>query len=111
MIIESEKVEDVLLGREMKMTVSIDPIDGKTMNDYNFKVEVFARGKAVVFEKRDMKRIDDSNYSMVVDTRKVGTGRMKVVVTAYIPDTDSEDMVREEPVLLDPKVNIIDIKR
>lgn len=111
MIIESEKVEDVLLGRDLKLTVSIDPINGKTMKDFDFKVEAFTRGKAVVIEKSAATPIDESNYSFILHSRLVGVGRLKLIVTAYIPDTDSDTMFREEPVLLDPKINIVDIKR
>lgn len=103
----------VPLGIELKLNISIDPIDGIHMSEYDFEVSFFTRPSMVkVFRSRDtnttLKKIDDDNYLVILDTKDVGPGQLKVSITAYIPDTDEiNDYVRTEIIRLDPKITII----
>lgn len=62
------------------------------MDDYDFWVELFTtKSNIVTISKNEMKRDDDSNYIIPVETAKIGCGRMKCRVIAHIPDTDFVD--------------------
>ena len=88
------------LGTELKLLVNIDPIGDKYMKDYDFTIEVYTttpergikagQSKGVKFGSivRDPKATDKDGYYVLVDTSKIGIGKVKCKVTAYIQDTD-----------------------
>lgn len=85
------------IGTELKINIGIEPIDGYTMDDYDFNAEFFVyRNKTVSVSKNDMVRVDENNYIALLDSNDVGSGRLMVVVTAYIPDSDFQDGLRTE---------------
>lgn len=84
-------------GTEIKLNIHIEPIGSKTMDDYDFEVEFFCyANQSLIVQKKQMKRIDGSNYLCKVDTAKVGRGELKCKVTARVPDGDFEDNLRTE---------------
>lgn len=96
------------VGTELKMNVSIDPIGGLTMDDYDFVIEMYCSvKKTVVVEKKDSIRIDSSNYLVLIDTNITGAGELKCKVTAHIPDNDFPDSLRTEVAVLDTGVTIV----
>ena len=92
------------LGTEFKMNIHLEPIDGLHMSDYDFTCAFYVyTNRQVVIPKKNMKKVDDDNYIAVinsVDALKIGRGRINVEITAYIPDTDFEDGVRTEKLVL-----------
>ena len=88
------------LGTELKLLVSIEPIGGKYMKDYDFKIEVYTSTpeKGITASKigdtesgwlrRNNTDSTGGSYYVLVDTGKIGIGKVKCKVTAYIPDTD-----------------------
>lgn len=92
---------------ETKLVVHLDRLDGFNMVDYDFECEAFVfENRVVKKRKSEMKKVDDENYVMALndaDMRIIGGGRIKVLVTAYIPDADFEDGFRTERELLTEK--------
>lgn len=95
------------VGTELKINVSIDPIGGLTMEDYDFIIEMYCSPKKVVtIKKDDAIKLDSSNYIARVDSNITGAGDLKCKVTAYIPDSDFDDSLRTEVALIDTNITI-----
>lgn len=96
------------LGTELKLNLSIDPIGDAHMSTYDFIVEVFCNPtKRLMIEKSKANKVDDDNYILCIDSNAIGKGKVKVKVTAYIPDKDFADSLRTEVVVVDTGISII----
>lgn len=96
------------LGTELKLNLSIDPIGSAHMSSYDFVVDVFCNPtKSLMIEKAKANKVDDDNYILCIDSNAIGKGKVKVKVTAYIPDTDFEDGSRTEIMIVDTGISII----
>lgn len=95
-------------GTELKLNVSIEPIDGLEMENYDFDIEVFALPPRVLtFKKSDAIRVDANNYIILVDSNLIRTGEIKCKVTAYIPDGDFKDGFRTEVAVIYTGIEIV----
>lgn len=102
------RANNIYLGTEFKLNISIAPIESMTMDDYDFSVKVFCLPREVItFEKSDAIRVDSNNYILPVNTGLVGTGRIKCEVTAHIPDGDFHDGLRTEVACIDTGIDIV----
>lgn len=96
------------IGTEIKLNISIDPIGRTTMDDYEFVAEVFCSPtKTVTIPKEESIRVDANNYIILVDTTALGIGKIKVKLTATIPDEDFSDGFRTEISIVDTGINIV----
>ena len=113
--------EKVFLGTELKINVHIDQMDGMHMESYDFDVDFFcspkktfpirkAPGKdydtSALYRKADNSQDD---YLCFVDTKDLGSGKLKCKVTAYIPDEHFSDLdgIRTEVVEIDTGIEIV----
>lgn len=95
------------LGSEEELLVSLDLIDGYTMDDYDFTIEAYCSShRKQIFTKNDAKRIDADNYKIIIDTTIIGTGVVKIRVVARIPNINYPDGYREAVTYLNPKLRI-----
>ena len=109
------KHERVVVGTEIKLKVSIDPIGDLTMDKYNFVIEVYCNPrKSVTITKEDIKTksgvggvLDDGSYYICIDTSDVGIGNLKAKVTAYLPDSTFGDLERTEVTIVNTGIVII----
>ena len=102
--------QKVFLGTEIKLNVSIDPIGDMTMDDYDFNVEAICgtfKKRSVTFKKVQAIRVDENNFIICLDTAAVGTGELKLKVTAFLPDGDFADGKRTEIVEVGTGVEIV----
>lgn len=98
----------VFTGTEIKVNVSIEPIDGFSMQDYDFEVEFFCSPVyRQVVKKEQAKKVDKDNYLCLVDTKVVGAGDLKCKVIAYLPDADFEDDTRTEVEVIETGITIV----
>lgn len=99
----------VYKGTEIKLSVSIDPIDGKTMDDYDFEIELYVSGgNAVKKTKDECIRVDANNYIVTLDTNALNkVGKLILKVTAHIEDGAFEDNTRTEVSCVDTGVVIV----
>lgn len=99
----------VYKGTEIKLPVSIDPIDGITMDSYDFEIELYVTGSNVVKKnKNECIRIDSNSYVVTLDTNALDkVGKLILKVTAYIPDGDFDDNIRTEVSCIDTGVVIL----
>lgn len=99
------------LGTEFKLNVHLEPLDGLHMSDYDFEVALYVyTNRKVVFQKSKLKKVDDDNYLLMVETAdalRIGRGRINAEITAYIPDSDFSDGFRTEKLVLCTDVTAI----
>lgn len=84
-----------------KFNLHIDSKHGATMDDYDFFVVLATMNSRLVVKKEEMIRVDSDNYVLMLDTEKIGTGKVSAQLTAYIPDADYADGIGTEVVDLD----------
>lgn len=101
----------VFLGTELKLNINISPMGNQTMETYDWQVEVscgsFNKQKIVIPKKDAIKGSDSNNYVILVDTAALGTGKMKLRVTAYLDDGDFPDRKRTEIEEVDLGIEIV----
>jgi len=89
-------------GTDLKLNIHINPLSGFTMDDYDFECLFFTTSliKSAKIKKEDMIRIDEQNYIAILCTKRVGPGRLRFRLRAFIPDSDViiHDGKREEVV-------------
>ena len=101
----------VVLGTELKFNLSLEPIDGLHMGDYDFECVLFVyTNRKVIIPKSRMIKVDDDNYIVKLedeDAIKIGRGSIVAEITAYIPDADFSDGLRTEKLRLCTDVMIV----
>ena len=101
----------VELGTELKLNIHIDPIDGVTIDDYDYTTEVYCSPrKSIVIPKSETIRTDNENYIVRVDTNIIGVGKIICRVVAQIPDGDFDDGLRTEVVAITTNINVVKTK-
>lgn len=100
--------ERVCIGTEIKLNLNIEPVGAFTMDSYDWVAEVFSNSqKSLIINKSEAIKVDESNYTLLIDTNKVGIGVLKCKVTAQIPDSDFPDMYRTEVNTINTGVEIV----
>lgn len=101
-------MENVCIGTELKINLSLGNIGETHMEDMDFFAEFFVySSRARKIEKADMIQVDADNYIALVDSTSLGTGNVRVRVTAYVPDTDFDDGLRTEIVTADTGITLV----
>jgi hypothetical protein len=87
-----------VIGTGIKLNVNIAPIGDYHMSDYDFECLFFTSSRAdgIVVTKAEMTAVDNDNYLAVLDSSKLGSGRVYCLVTAMIPDGSFEGGYRVE---------------
>lgn len=103
----------VIVGTELKININIAPIGGIHMSDYDFEIEFYIRPSySITLTKRGeelsegLRKIDEDNYIACIDSSLLGTGKLKAMITAYVPDSDFFDGHRTEKIKLDTNIII-----
>jgi hypothetical protein len=101
--------QTIIMNTELKLGVSINPMGDIHASGYNFTVDFFCSPRKVKsFTKEDLLPIDDDNFIALLDTAEVGTGELRCLITAYIPDEDfTNDGTRTEILEIVTDYNII----
>lgn len=79
-----------------KLLISLNPIDGLTMDDYPWSIKVYTAIKSYTMDKKDLARKDENTYYHFVEPTKLDAGRVYVDVIARIPDNDAPSGERIE---------------
>jgi hypothetical protein len=87
-------------GTEVKVNLSMTPIDGNTLESVEWEAVVFLEnsmtGKTLVIKKANAKKVDADNYIIPIDSSILGAGRYYITLVAKIPDADFPDGIRTE---------------
>lgn len=96
----------VYQGSGQKWAINLNPIDGVTMDDYDFEVDIYcapllAKTKMITVPKNQTRRINENSYVVRLFTTELGTGDLWLRVRAYLPDPDFNDGIRPEVLYFD----------
>ena len=92
-------------GTTPKYVLEID--SGVPMADIDFDVRLLCGDRSLSVSKSEMPVDRDGKFYLCFDTRRLGIGRVKAVVTATIPDSDFPDGLRREVYVVN---NLLEIK-
>lgn len=96
------------LGTELKLNVNIQPIGGVSMSAFDFIIEAYCNPqRGQIITKDDAIKVDNDNYIIVVNSEMVGTGDLKLRISATVPDGDMSDALRTEVTCIETNVRII----
>lgn len=99
--------EKVPLGADLKLNIHIEPINGYSMADYDFEVKLFSsQFRSITMKKEQLIAVDNDNYLACFSTLDVGSGELKALILAKIPDEDFEKGYRNEPIDIDTDIDI-----
>lgn len=86
------------IGTEFKIKLQMEPIDGHSLSDLDFSVEVHTdrRGSRKTYRKDDCIMLDSDSYAVPVDSAELGPGKYYLKVTVLIPDTHFIEGVRKD---------------
>lgn len=91
-----------ITGTEMKFALSLDLPGGLTMDDVEFEAVFYVyANRTVTIPKSGMTRQASDTYVMLLDTSRLGGGRVKCQVRVEIPDANSESGARTEIIAMD----------
>ena len=96
--------EVVYKGTEMKLNISIEPVDTLTMDDYSFDCIFHTVGKSLTISKREMIRKDENNYIAIINSNELDYGLIKMKIIAQLPDADAEKGQRTEVLCMDTNI-------
>lgn len=104
-------IEDVVIGTEKKLSVTIEPTEEfDTSKGGEFEVVLFCTNTiSVTKTKSELTPAEnrDNTYIITFNTAELGCGRVKARVITYIQDKDFEDGYRTEIYDFITKYNII----
>lgn len=100
-------MDKVILGSEIKISITLDVIDGYDMDYYDFNITLYTAcrnnivtaqkiGKYPNCELINLVRKEANTYVVLVDTKLLGVGRIYGSIDAKIPDEDFADGFRNE---------------
>lgn len=96
----------VSLGTELKINISMEPMDGYTLASTEWFCEFYSKRVKVKVSKEDAIKVDDNNYICTVDSRVVGRGELMAHIEVQIPDSDFADNLRTEALTFSTGINI-----
>lgn len=101
--------DELILGTEAKIRVTIAPIGGITPYVFDFDVELYVNPKrrATISKYNCIPLEEQYAFFVPFDTSDVGIGEVTMEVVAYVPDTDFEDGLRTERVRIESVATII----
>lgn len=88
-----------IIGTELKLNVSVEPMNGIHLAQCDFECEFFRRGNksnGVIVAKDAMIKIDDDNYIARINSQDIGVGPVMMTITVHVPDPDFDDGYRTE---------------
>lgn len=91
--------EELILGTECKVKVTLPEISGVTPYVYDFEVEVYTNpSKRLTVDKDHCFPTEDEGYNFFVpfDSSKIGVGDITIEVVAQVEDDMFEDGYRTE---------------
>lgn len=83
------------IGTEFKMNVHMEPVGNIHLSDVDFECMFYVyTNRKVLVKKEEMVMVDKDNYIAVIDSQKIGVGRVSMTMKVWIPDADCKDGVR-----------------
>ncbi len=84
------------VGEDLKFKITLTA-DGFDQGTDNYEIDFYCGDNSVRhYTQADIKTGTDGDYYLLIDTSGMQPGVMRMVITAYIPDSDFEDNTRKE---------------
>lgn len=97
-----------ILGADITLNISIEKINGFTMDDLDFKCLFFTTvGQYLQLDKSQLVRVDSSNYLACINTIDFSCGKLFMRVYVKVPDSNYKKMHRLEIVSVDTGVLLV----
>lgn len=96
----------VSLGTELKINISMEPMDGYTLASTEWFCEFYTKRVKVKVSNEEAIKVDDNNFICIVDSRAVGRGELMAHIEVQIPDSDFGDNYRTEALTFSTGINI-----
>lgn len=94
------------LDTELKVNISMEPMDGYTLAATEWFCEFYAKRAKVKVLKAEAIKVDDNNFICKVDSRDVGRGEIMAHLVVQIPDSDFSNGYRTEALTFSTGINI-----
>lgn len=101
--------EEVPQGTIKKYEITISPIGNISLSQCDFKAMFFTFGNQppLIIKKNEAIKSNDDSYKFVVDTSKVGLGKLECQFIVYIPDADVPGLIRPEIIIFNTQTKIV----
>lgn len=86
--------QEYYVGTDLKFKIDITA-DGFDQSEDPFEIKVVCGNRTQTITQDDVVE-DDGNYYILIDTSQFGTGLVKLIVTAKVPDKNFESGYRRE---------------
>jgi hypothetical protein len=86
--------EKYYIGSDLKFKIDISA-PGFSQERDNYDIDFYCGDTLLRFDQDDVIQSGDCFY-LPIATSSLASGKMKMVITAYVPDTDFDDNVRKE---------------
>lgn len=84
------------VGEDLKFKITLTA-EGFDQSKDNYDIDFYCGENTVKhFTQADMKEGLDGDYYLLIDTKAMQPGVMRMVITAHIPDNDFPDHFRDE---------------
>lgn len=97
-------VDEYYIGSDLKFRIDISATGFNQETD-PYDIDVYCGNKKLSFTQANVKQCDDKFY-LPVPTSTLSPGRLKIVITAHVPDADFSDGYRDEIVVKKLNYNI-----
>ena len=87
--------EGYYIGSGLKFRVDIN-VAGFDQEADNYTIDFYCGDKVLHFPKNKVKQGADGSFYLPVETDSLEPGQIKIVVTAYVPDSDFDSGHRKE---------------
>lgn len=101
------ELEGVYLGTDLKYKLEITS-PGFSMADDDFDVYL-RRGSQIVHIPKNEAIQDGDDWYICFNSEALGRGMVKAIIVAHVPDTDFEDGIRDEVMVIDNFLNLMSI--
>ena len=83
------------IGTDLKYLIQIEA-EGFSMDDDNYTIVLRCNGREITVPKEDIVEGDNDDHYLLVDTSQFGSGMLKMIVYAEVPDDNFSDGARTE---------------
>lgn len=92
--------DNTYIGTKLKYLVDI-VAPGFSMFEDDFDIELTCGTKSLSFKKADLIVDENNKYYLCFDSEDFGPGIVQAKITAYVPDADFDEGVRDEVIKFD----------
>ena len=82
-------------GTDLKFQITLTA-DGFNQATDRYDIDFYCGAKVIHYTQSNIVRGSNGNFYLLIPTKELAPGMMRMVITAYVPDTDFPKAVRKE---------------